>query len=154
MSILCYIPFIFVVIGQMSFGETSLVVLTLYRNHHRSRGSDVDVKASILRRLVQSVLLSSRSQQWQSRRGGQGDYHLDLFLGSFLLPTSVTRKKSPNVYISCPKMISLKNDSYRHLYKNCLRMWEIWANYLLPKALKSCPKLNKLPNLVTLLPMQ
>ena len=30
------------------------------------------------------------------------------------------------------------------------RMWEIWANYLLPKALKSCPKSTKLPNLVTL----
>ena len=29
-------------------------------------------------------------------------------------------------------------------------MWEIWANPLLPKALKSGPKSNKLPNLVTL----
>ena len=29
-------------------------------------------------------------------------------------------------------------------------MWKIWANLLLPKALKSCPKLKKLPNLVTL----
>ena len=29
-------------------------------------------------------------------------------------------------------------------------MWEIWANLLLPKALKSCPKSNKSPNLVTL----
>ena len=34
--------------------------------------------------------------------------------------------------------------------KNCLRMGEIWANKLLPKALKSGPKSNKLPNLVTL----
>ena len=30
------------------------------------------------------------------------------------------------------------------------RMWEIWANKLLPKALKSCTKSNKSPNLVTL----
>ena len=30
-------------------------------------------------------------------------------------------------------------------------MWEIWANKLLPNALKSCPKSNKSPNLVTLL---
>ena len=30
-------------------------------------------------------------------------------------------------------------------------MWEIWANQLLPKALKTCPKSNKSPNLVTLL---
>ena len=29
-------------------------------------------------------------------------------------------------------------------------MLEIWANLFLPKALKSCPKSNKLPNLVTL----
>ena len=29
-------------------------------------------------------------------------------------------------------------------------MWEIWANLLLPKALKSCPKSNKSPDLVTL----
>ena len=30
-------------------------------------------------------------------------------------------------------------------------MWEIWVHYLLTKALKCCPKSNKLPNLVTLL---
>ena len=30
-------------------------------------------------------------------------------------------------------------------------MWKIWANKLLPKAYKSCPKLKKSPNLVTLL---
>ena len=29
-------------------------------------------------------------------------------------------------------------------------MWEIWANKLLPKVLKTCPKSNKSPNLVTL----
>ena len=29
-------------------------------------------------------------------------------------------------------------------------MWEFWANLWFPKALKSCPKSNKLPNLVTL----
>ena len=30
-------------------------------------------------------------------------------------------------------------------------MWEIWANYMLPKALKTCPKSNIAPNLVTLI---
>ena len=30
-------------------------------------------------------------------------------------------------------------------------MQEIWTNSLLPKALKSCPKSNKSPNLVTLI---
>ena len=29
-------------------------------------------------------------------------------------------------------------------------MWKIWTNKLLPKALKSCPKSNKSPDLVTL----
>ena len=29
-------------------------------------------------------------------------------------------------------------------------MWEIWANELLPKALKTCQKSKKSPNLVTL----
>ena len=38
------------------------------------------------------------------------------------------QKKSPNVYKSCPTMISLENDWFWHLYKKCLRMWEIWAN--------------------------
>ena len=33
-------------------------------------------------------------------------------------------------------------------------MWEISANLLLPKALKSCPNSNKSPNLVTLIAMQ
>ena len=44
-----------------------------------------------------------------------------------------------------------KNYRFSHLYKNCLRMCEIWANYLLPQALKSCPNSKKLPNLVTLI---
>ena len=30
-------------------------------------------------------------------------------------------------------------------------MWAIWANKLLNKSLKSCPKSNKSPNLVSLL---
>ena len=33
-------------------------------------------------------------------------------------------------------------------------MWEIWANYLFLKALKSCPNSNKSPNLVTLVMTQ
>ena len=31
-------------------------------------------------------------------------------------------------------------------------MWDIWANLLLPKAFKSCPKSKKSPKLVTLHP--
>ena len=33
-------------------------------------------------------------------------------------------------------------------------MWEIWTNWLLPKGLKTCPKSNKSPNLVTLSPIK
>ena len=47
--------------------------------------------------------------------------------------SSVTSKKLPNVYKSCPKMIPLEK-----------------LKILTPKALKSCPKSNKSPNLVTL----
>ena len=48
-------------------------------------------------------------------------------------------------------MISLKNDRFCHLFEKCLRMWEIWANLLLPKAFENCPKSNKSPDLVTLI---
>ena len=47
-------------------------------------------------------------------------------------------------------MISLEKLKILTPLKKCLRMWEIWANKLLPKALKSCLKLKKSPNLVTL----
>ena len=35
------------------------------------------------------------------------------------------QQKSPNVCKSCPKMISLENHRFWHLYKNCLGMWDI-----------------------------
>ena len=56
------------------------------------------------------------------------------------LPSSVTRKKIAKCLKKLPK-----ND----LYKNCQIMWQNLANYLLSKALKSCLKFNKSPNLVT-----
>ena len=63
---------------------------------------------------------------------------------------SVTRKKSPNVYKSCPKMISLEKlkilTPFRKLPKNVGDLGKLF----LPKALKSCPKSKKSPNLVTL----
>ena len=67
------------------------------------------------------------------------------------MPTSVTSKNFPNVYKRCPIVISNKK-IFWHLYKNCVRMWKIWANLLLPQTLEICPKSNKLPNLVTLTP--
>ena len=38
------------------------------------------------------------------------------------------QKKSQNVYKSCPKMISLEKWKILHIYKKCLRIWEIWSN--------------------------
>ena len=44
-------------------------------------------------------------------------------------PSSVISKKSPNVYKSCPKMISLKNEIFCQLYKNCLICRQFGQNY-------------------------
>ena len=55
---------------------------------------------------------------------------------------SVTRKKSPNVYKSCPKMISLKKWP-----KNV----EDLGKLIVAKGFKSGQKSNKSPNLVTLI---
>ena len=38
-------------------------------------------------------------------------------------------------------------------FKNCLRMWKIWTDLdkiIVAKGFKSCPKSDRLPNLVTL----
>ena len=41
----------------------------------------------------------------------------------------------------------IDSDSFTKIALECE---EIWPNYLLPKAIKSCPKSNKSPNPVTL----
>ena len=64
--------------------------------------------------------------------------------------TSVTSKKSPNAYKSCQKMISLEKWKISTPLQKLLIMWAIWKKYLMQQALKSCPKCNKLPHLVTL----
>ena len=66
-------------------------------------------------------------------------------------PTSVWPEKNRQMSLKvAQKWFHYKKDRLWHLCKNCFWMLEIWANLLLPKALKSCPKPNKLPNLVTL----
>ena len=67
-------------------------------------------------------------------------------------PSSVTRKNCQRSIKVAQKWFHEKNDIFCQLYKNSFGMWKIWANLLLPKALKSCPKSNKSPNLVTLSP--
>ena len=63
------------------------------------------------------------------------------------LSSSVTRK---NRQMS----VKVAQKWFWRLHKNCLRLCEICVNDLLPMALKSCPKSNKLPNLFTLLSSQ
>ena len=66
------------------------------------------------------------------------------------MESSVTRKNSPNVYKSCPKIISLEKcqilTALQKLPKNVGDLGKL----IVAKALKSCPKSNKSPNLVTL----
>ena len=66
------------------------------------------------------------------------------------LVSSVTRKKSPNVYESCPKIISLEKlktlTPLQKLPKNVGNLGKL----IVAKGFKSCPKSNKSPNLVTL----
>ena len=63
----------------------------------------------------------------------------------------MTRKNRQMSIKVVQKWFYKKNDRFWHLHKNCLRMWEIGAKKLLSKALKTCPKSNKWPNMVTLL---
>ena len=60
-------------------------------------------------------------------------------------------KKWPNVYQRCPKIISLEKwyifSPFQKLPKNVGGL----CNLIAAKGVKSCPKSNKLPNLVTLL---
>ena len=64
--------------------------------------------------------------------------------------SSVTRKKSPNVYKSCTK-----NDFSRKMidFDTCTKLpknVEDLGKLIVAKGLKSCPKTNKSPNMVTL----
>ena len=73
-------------------------------------------------------------------------------LATFFILSSVTSKKLPNVYKSCAKRISLEKikdfDTFTKIPLECGRFGQI---YLFSKALKSCRKSNKSPNLVTLI---
>ena len=58
------------------------------------------------------------------------------------LPSSVTRKKSPKIYKSCPKMISLENDRFltplRKLPKN---VWDL-GKLIVTKGFQKLPKVQ------------
>ena len=63
---------------------------------------------------------------------------------------SVTSKKSPNVFKSCPKMISFEKLKILTPLQKLPKKVVDLAKLIVAKALKSCPKSNKSPNLVTL----
>ena len=62
----------------------------------------------------------------------------------------MTSKKSPNVYKSCPKMISLEKLKMLTPLQKLPKNVEDLGKLIVAKALKSCPNSNKSPNLVTL----
>ena len=69
-----------------------------------------------------------------------------------LLPYSVTSKKLPNVYKNCPKIISSEQlKILTPLQKLPKNMGDLGKLIVATHGLKSCPKSNKSPNLVTLI---
>ena len=67
----------------------------------------------------------------------------------FGMMSSVTSKKSPNVYKSCPKMISIEKLNILTPIQILLTNVGDLDKLIVAKGFKSCPKSNKLPNLVT-----
>ena len=60
-------------------------------------------------------------------------------------------KKMPNVFKSCPKMILLENWKFLLTYQKLPRNMSNLGKLIVATALKTCPKCNKSPNLVTLM---
>ena len=93
--------------------------------------------ASSVTKMEQNIRKSWRQEIWRLTSS------IDSAGLCVLIKGQCDQKKSPYVYKSCPKIISLEKWLIWSLYKNCLRMWEIWGNWLLPKALKSWTKSDK-----------
>ena len=60
------------------------------------------------------------------------------------------QKKWPNVYKSCPKMISLEKLKILTPLQKLLKNVGDLGKLIVAKGFEKCPKFNKLPNLVTL----
>ena len=71
-----------------------------------------------------------------------------------LSPVSVTSKKSPNVCESCPKMISLEKLKILTPSQELPNNVGYLGKLIVATGLENLPKVNKLPNLVTLNPVQ
>ena len=59
-----------------------------------------------------------------------------------LLASSVTSKKSPNVYKSCPKQNLQEKWKFWLLLKNCLQMWAILGKIIVTKGFEKLSKLQ------------
>ena len=62
-----------------------------------------------------------------------------------------SEKKLPNVYKSCPKIISLEKSLILTHFQTLPKNVGDLGKLIVTKGFKSCPKSKKLPNLVTLL---
>ena len=61
-----------------------------------------------------------------------------------LLASSVTSKKSPNVYKSCPKQNLQEKWKFWLLLKNCLQMWAILGKIIVTKDFEKLSKLQSI----------
>ena len=64
---------------------------------------------------------------------------------------SVTRKKLPNVYTSCPKLISVEKLQILTPLQKLPKIVGDLGKLIVAKGFKKLPKVQKIPNLVTLL---
>ena len=107
----------------------------------------------------QMLMMKAKRPEWQKLNcngfSSPGDLFwsrsvLTLFFPIRVSLNSVTSKKSPNVYKSCPKMISLeKLKILTPLQKLCKNVGDL-GKLIAAKGFKNLPKSNKSPNLVLL----
>ena len=93
-------------------------------------------------------LLNSTRQKIHDKDAGNGQYvfmkSIPTHMGKIVLwlPASVTRKKSPKIYKSCPKMISLENERFlTPLQKLPKNVWDL-GKLIVPKGFKKSPKVQ------------
>ena len=107
---------------------------------------DVVVVVAVTLKLIQAKATSTSKHKTFFTVGGSD---LNYSSNSKSLPVWPEKNRQMSKKVA-QKWFHKKNEWLWHIYKNCLRMWEIWTNWLFPKASKSCPKSKKLPILVTL----
>ena len=124
-------PWVFIFLPLFASLSLSVCCSNIYHNRCKKCQSffpppillDIQIKAQIfVEQIWHSQTLSNKNGILLSAED------LPCTMAMMMAPYQRDQKKLPNVYKSCLKLISLENDRFWHLYKNCLRMWEIWAN--------------------------